>query len=62
MNEKERQLLIDLLQAHLVNLQGHRDAIEHIPELAVVAEEGYRLIDEQAALTRRTLTLIEESL
>ncbi len=50
-----RRLLIDLVDAYITNLEGHRAAIAEIPELALVADEGYEQIDEQLERAHRAL-------
>lgn len=57
--DEKRRLLLDLLHAHILNLEGHKETIASIPELAVVAQEGYAKIDEQISLARTTAEMLQ---
>ena len=56
--EEERQLLQDLLEERITNLEGHKAAIMDIPELAAVADEGWRNLDDQLDLARSVLEVV----
>lgn len=51
-------LIRALLEQHLVNLTGHLQAVQSMPELQAVADEGYEDIEHAILLTQSCLDLI----
>jgi len=52
METDELLLIVDLLDAHIVNLEGTIAAISEAPELALIAQEGTELLVGQLALAQ----------
>lgn len=62
MTRLQTALVRSLLEAHLTNLRGHQAAIDEIPELMLIADEGWSDIEAQIALTESTLASLNGEL